>query len=80
MWILKLKGKVSATSDLNVYGTVLRNSEHKRDLKYAYGNKLSDLHVGDPVVVLLSNESFTFWVVAYGSFECIVQRNIQTFR
>ena len=33
MWILKLKGKVSATSDLNVYGTVLSNSEHKRDLK-----------------------------------------------
>ena len=33
MWILKLKGKVSATSDLNVYGTVLRNSEHRRDLK-----------------------------------------------
>ena len=33
MWILKLKGKVSATSDLNVYGTVPRNSEHKRDFK-----------------------------------------------
>ena len=33
MWILKLKGKVSATSDFNVYGTVPRNSEHKRDLK-----------------------------------------------
>ena len=27
------------------------------------------------MVVLLSNESFTFWVVAYGSFDCIVQRN-----
>ena len=26
-------------------------------------------------MVLLSNESFTFWLVAYGSFDCIVQRN-----
>ena len=31
MWILKLKGKVSATSDLNVYGTVPRNSEHREE-------------------------------------------------
>ena len=26
-------------------------------------------------MVLLTNISFTFWVVAYGSFDCIVQRS-----